>query len=119
MFARVFLVVALLAGTWPASAETIQLKDQAAVSGKILAEKRDQVVVELGFTVLSIPKSYIAKISRDTAPDPKASSKNGRPSTNGRPATATKTVEAPTTPTVAGPQALYQGARPGLEEQSG
>ena len=125
MFARVFLVVALLAGTWLASAETIQLKDQASVSGKILAEKRDQVVVDLGFTVLSIPKSYIAKISKEAAPDPKASAKNGRPSTNGRPANGrssapTATAEVPTapTPTVAAPRALYQGARPGLEEQS-
>ncbi len=120
MFARVFLVVAVLGGAWLASAETIQLKDQAAVSGKILAEKRDQVVVDLGFTVLSIPKSYIAKISREGTPDPKASGKNGRPSNNGRASTATPTAteEVPAAPEVAGPRALFQGTRPGLEEQS-
>jgi len=120
MFARVFLVVALLAGTWLASAETIQLKDQAAVSGKILAEKRDHVVVDLGFTVLSIPKSYIAKISKEAAPDSKASGKNGRPSNNGRASApaSTATVEVPTTPAEAVSSTLFQGGRPGLEEQS-
>jgi len=123
MFARVFLVVTMLAGTWLASAETIQLKDQAAVSGKILAEKRDQVIVDLGFTVLSIPKSYIAKISKEGA-DPKASApaKNGRSPANARASsptpTPTVTAEVPAAPTVAAPRALYQGARAGLEEQS-
>ena len=48
MFVRVFLALALVVAAWPASAETIQSKDQASVSGKILAEKRDQVVVDLG-----------------------------------------------------------------------
>ena len=121
MFVRIFLVVGLLAGTWLASAETIQLKDQASVSGKILAEKRDQVVVDLGFTVLSIPKNSITKISKEAAPDPKASGRNGRPSTNGNgraPAPTTTTADVPTAPEVAAPRALYQGARPGLEEQS-
>ena len=122
MFVRVFLALALVAAAWPASAETIQLKDQASVSGKILAEKRDQVVVDLGFTVLSIPRNYIAKISKEEAPDPKASGKNGRP-TNGRPAngrapTPAATPEEAPTPAVAAPRTLYQGARPGLEEQS-
>jgi serine protease Do len=124
MLVRVFLALALVAAAWPASAETIQLKDQASVSGKILAEKRDQVVVDLGFTVLSIPKSSIAKISKEAAPDPKASTKNGRP-TNGRPAngrasTPTTTTEVPAAPApvVSAPRALFQGTRPGLEEQS-
>ena len=45
-------------------AETIQLKDKAAVTGKVLAEKRDQVIVDLGFTVLAIPRSQIVLISK-------------------------------------------------------
>ncbi|MGN6642808.1 MAG: S1C family serine protease, partial [Verrucomicrobiota bacterium] len=48
-------------------AETIQLKDKAAVSGKILAEKRDLVVIDLGFTALTIPRNQISKILKDTA----------------------------------------------------
>ena len=113
MFVRVFLALALLASSWPAAAETIQLKDQASVSGKILAEKRDLVVVDLGFTVLSIPKSSIAKISREAPADPKKTSK-------GRPAAVPAETELSATPppATAAPRALYQGARPGLEDQS-
>jgi serine protease Do len=46
------------------------LKDQsAAVTGKILAEKRDSVVVDVGYTALVIPRSQINKISRaDSTP---------------------------------------------------
>src|SRR3954466_239364 len=46
-----------------AYADTIQLKDKAAVSGKILAEKNDQVAVDVGYTVLVIPRTQIVKIS--------------------------------------------------------
>ena len=118
MLVRVFLALALVAVAWPAAAETIQLKDQASVSGKILAEKRDHVIVDLGFTVLSIPKNSIAKISKEAAPDPKASGKNGRPSNSRSSTPTTTTAEVPTAPAVTAPRALYQGARPGLEEQS-
>jgi serine protease Do len=52
-----------------AQAETIQLKDKAAVTGKILAEKRDQVVVDLGFTVLSVPRNQITRITRTDVPE--------------------------------------------------
>ena len=48
-------------------AETIQLKDKAAVTGKVLAEKRDQVIVDLGYTVLAIPRSQIVTISKSDA----------------------------------------------------
>src|SRR5271154_1377065 len=53
-----------------ACADTIQLKDQAAVTGKILAEKSDSVVVDVGYTVLVIPRNSISGISRtgETAP---------------------------------------------------
>jgi serine protease Do len=47
-----------------ASADTIQLKDKAAVTGKILAEKSDAVVVDVGYTVLVIPRNAVAKISK-------------------------------------------------------
>lgn len=49
-------------------AETIQLKEKAAIVGTVLTEKRDQVVVDLGYTVLVIPKSQIVKISRNSQP---------------------------------------------------
>jgi serine protease Do len=44
------------------SADTLQLKDRASISGKILSEKRDQVAVDVGYTVLVIPRNQIAKI---------------------------------------------------------
>src|SRR5208337_2479318 len=45
-------------------ADVIQLKDKASVSGTVLAEKRDQVVVDIGYTVLVIPRKEIVKISK-------------------------------------------------------
>src|SRR5271154_4363700 len=47
-----------------ACADTIQLKDQAAVTGKILAEKSDSIVVDVGYTVLVIPRNVVTKISK-------------------------------------------------------
>ncbi len=61
------LTVAAVAA-WVSRAETIQLKDKAAVTGKVLAEKRDQVIVDLGFTVLAIPRSQISAISKTDTP---------------------------------------------------
>ena len=48
------------------SADTLQLKD-AAVTGKILAEKPDSLVVDVGFTVLQIPRNVIVSISKTAA----------------------------------------------------
>src|SRR5690349_11199297 len=50
--------------------DTIQLKDQAEVVGKILAEKRDQVAVDIGYTVLVIPRNQILKGSRTDPAEP-------------------------------------------------
>jgi len=49
-------------------ADTIQLKEKAAITGKILTEKRDYVVVDIGYTVLTIPRNQIVKISPADAP---------------------------------------------------
>jgi serine protease Do len=52
-------------------ADTILLKDKASVSGQILADKRDQVVVDMGYTVLIIPRNQITRIVKDgSAPAP-------------------------------------------------
>lgn len=61
-----------------APADTIQLKEKATVTGTILAEKHDQVAVDLGYTILVIPRGQIEKIIRsvnarnEVAPAPKA-----------------------------------------------
>src|SRR5262249_17756431 len=52
-------------------ADTIQLKDQAAIVGKVLAEKRDQVAVDVGYTVLVIPRNQIVKVSHTDVAEPK------------------------------------------------
>lgn len=45
-------------------ADSIQLADKASLTGKILAEKRDQVVLDIGYTVLTVPRDQIVKITR-------------------------------------------------------
>ena len=50
------------------ASDVIQLKDKAAIAGKILAEKPDQVVVDLGYTVLVVPRSQVTKINRAASP---------------------------------------------------
>ena len=47
-----------------ADADTLQLKNQAAVTGAILAEKPDEVIVDVGYTVLVVPRSSIATITK-------------------------------------------------------
>jgi serine protease Do len=51
-----------------ASADTLQLKDKAAVTGTILAEKPDAVVLDVGYTVLVVPRSSIASIVKTGTP---------------------------------------------------
>jgi len=51
-----------------ARADTIQLNNKAAVVGTVLTEKRDQVVVDIGYTVLVIPKNQITRILRNSEP---------------------------------------------------
>ena len=71
MFRTFVFLLAVAAGTATVSrAETIQLKDQAAVTGKVLAEKRDQIIVDLGYTVLSIPRSQITAILKPEVVNP-------------------------------------------------
>src|SRR5580692_2909629 len=47
-----------------ALADTVQLKDADAVTGKILVEKPDSVVVDVGYTVLVVPRTAISGITR-------------------------------------------------------
>jgi serine protease Do len=57
-------------GLASAPADTIQLKDKAAITGKILVEKHDQVAVDVGYTVLLVPRNQISKISKTDIADP-------------------------------------------------
>jgi serine protease Do len=63
--ARVLLSAIVACGLTSGLADTIQLKDKAAITGKVLVEKRDQVAVDVGYTVLVIPRNQIVRISKD------------------------------------------------------
>ncbi len=65
MFVRFLTICVVLVSLKTASAENIQLKEKASVTGKILTEKKDQIIVDLGFTVLAIPRSQILKIVQE------------------------------------------------------
>jgi len=68
MFIRLLAAGAVLAAAAPVPADRIHLPDGAEVRGRILAEKPDQIVVDLGYTVLSVPRTAIVKIDPDTEP---------------------------------------------------
>lgn len=75
MFARITATLVLLASTTIGFAETIQLRDKTSITGKILAEKKDQLVVDLGFTVLVVPRNQVVKVSaKEEGPAPRTSS---------------------------------------------
>ena len=61
--------VPLLLGGLALPAATVQLKDRASVSGTILAVKSDEIVVDIGYTVLVIPRSQILQLLNDNAPE--------------------------------------------------
>jgi serine protease Do len=58
-------LIALLCAPLAAPCDTVVLKDKAAITGTILAEKRDSVAVDIGYTVLVVPRSSVANISKD------------------------------------------------------
>lgn len=66
------LVACLAAGACLATADTLELKEKAAITGTILAEKPDSVAIDIGYTVLVIPRKDILKVikARATAPLP-------------------------------------------------
>lgn len=91
------LLVLAIGAAWPAVADVIQLKDKAAVTGKILAEKRDQLVVDLGYTVLLIPRNQVTSITRsDKQPgtvEAKAKRPAAEPASLANPGTSTPATE--------------------------
>jgi serine protease Do len=82
---RLVLAVWLVCGLCSTPADTIQLKDKAAVTGRVLAEKADHIAVDVGYTVLVIPRSQVVKILKsDTlAPATKPPRGSKAPATTG------------------------------------
>ena len=60
----------LLLSALASSAATVQLKDKASVTGTILADKADQVVVDIGYTTLVIPRSQILQVLKEDVGSP-------------------------------------------------
>ena len=56
-------IFAMLLSVSVFAADTLQLKDNAIISGRILSEKPDQVAIDVGYTVLVVPRSNIDKIT--------------------------------------------------------
>lgn len=79
-----YCLTGLLVGTafFAAWGDTVELKEGAAISGRILSEKRDLVAIDVGYTVLSVPRSHVQRIvhSETTVPAPRKNSAN-RPAT--------------------------------------
>lgn len=47
-----------------ARADTLQLRDNSSLTGRIIAEKSDQVVLDVGYTVLLVPRAEVVKITK-------------------------------------------------------
>jgi serine protease Do len=69
---KLFLCVSLLLSGFALRAATVELKGRAAVTGKIIEEKKDQIVIDIGYTVLVIPKNQVVKLLDDNAMAAKA-----------------------------------------------
>ena len=50
-----------------ASADEIRLRDQSAVTGRVIAEKPDQVFVDLGYTIIGVPRTQILSVVKSDA----------------------------------------------------
>ena len=64
--------VLVACGLQCALADTLQLKDKAAVTGKVLAVKSDHIAVDIGYTVLVIPRNQVVAIVKDDTGAPAA-----------------------------------------------
>lgn len=104
-----YCLSALLCVAVGASAATVQLKEKASVTGTILAEKHDQVVVDLGYTVLSIPRKEVVRIlNEDVAPE-----------TSTKPSKSSKTASKPAAVTTEkGYKTIFTTAASPLKERT-
>ena len=67
-----FLAALVACGLPFALADTVQLKDEAAITGKVLAEKPDHIAVDVGYTVLVVPRNQVLKIVKGDGAAPAA-----------------------------------------------
>jgi serine protease Do len=65
-----FPALLILAGLSARAADTLQLKDQSAIVGQIVVEKPDQIAIDIGYTVLVVPRNQIVGVTKSDAPKP-------------------------------------------------
>lgn len=58
---------------------TLFLKGNSVLEGDLLAEKRDQLVMDMGYTVMLIPRSQVARIDKETNEPAQGSAKTDEP----------------------------------------
>ncbi len=54
---------------------TVRLKSGAEIKGELLKERADVLVLDLGFTILSVPRSEVAEVKKDEQADKAAPAK--------------------------------------------
>jgi serine protease Do len=60
---------AVLIPAYSARGETVRLKNGNVITGEVLAEKADTVVVDLGWRVLEVPRDEVASVERQATPE--------------------------------------------------
>jgi serine protease Do len=101
MIKQCFCWALAVCGVPCAFADTVQLKDNSAVIGKVLTEKRDQVAVDVGYTVLVIPRNQISKVIKSGDAESKLSNSGRNP--GNEPPAPEFTPVAPTAPPASRP----------------
>ena len=69
---KLILCGSLVLGGISLSATTVELKGRASVTGTILENKKDQIIIDIGYTVLVIPKNQVVKLLDENAKAAKA-----------------------------------------------
>lgn len=78
MLNRLVAAAAVLAGTVTMGmADVLHLKEKSSIAGQILAEKADQIAIDIGYTVLVVPRAQIVEVTKARADG--ASSSPARP----------------------------------------
>jgi serine protease Do len=101
---------ALACGSEAVQADELQLKEKAAITGKILTEKSDVVAIDVGYTVLVVPRNQISKVVKDDGQKPAKPEKMEKPSNSKKsPALASSSDSK---------QGLFSGATGNASEKS-
>lgn len=63
--------------------DVLELKDEASIKGRIIAEKTDHVAVDVGYTILMVPRTAISKIVTPKDEEATKSGENAAPDEKG------------------------------------